>query len=65
MDSEHYLECGDLLVCVWRGVGASGEVGVLGVMTGQGVNGPPVLWSKCDVEGHFGGRRWTPDSISW
>ena len=64
MDSEHYLECGDLLVCVRRGDGASGVVGVPRVMTGQGVNGSPIPGSNCRVEGNFGGRRWTPDSIS-
>ena len=61
MDSRLNLEVADRLVCVWRGVGASGVVGVPRVMTGQGVNTPPVPGSKCGTEGYFGGRRWTPD----
>ena len=64
MDSRLHLVVGDRLVCVWRGVGASGVVGVPRVMTGQGVNGSLVPGSKCGVEGNFGGRRWTLDSRS-
>ena len=43
MDSRFKIEVGDLLVCVRRGVGATGVVGVPRVMTGQGVNDPPLL----------------------
>ena len=46
MDSRLNLEVGDLLLCVRRGVGASGLVGVPRVMTGQGVNATPVPGSK-------------------